>query len=222
MSKIIISCKNCGREKYHNAKGLCRTCYKKLNGRIIICKDCGNTEKHEAFNLCRKCYLKWKSKTILGVLNNIYNNMKYRSKLNKRKKILTKKQFLSFAATSNFNDLFLTWKNSNYKFKYHPSIDRINNKKGYVKGNLQFLTCSENTKKKLDDDVDNGHRIKMIKDNKIYYFSSMKSCSRFLNKSQEYTRHIIEKYITSSLNITELIKVSQQEYKNNLYLDPTL
>lgn len=54
MTRKIIKCKNCGKLKPHNAKGLCNTCYKKQN--LIKCKECGELKVHAGFGLCQNCY----------------------------------------------------------------------------------------------------------------------------------------------------------------------
>lgn len=43
-----------------------------------------------------------------------------------------------------FIALFQGWQNSGYQRVYAPSIDRIDHTKGYVIGNLQWLTLSSN------------------------------------------------------------------------------
>ena len=52
-------CKECKKEKPHEAKGLCKTCYnKQLKPRIIRCNNCKENRAHEAKGLCRSCYSK--------------------------------------------------------------------------------------------------------------------------------------------------------------------
>ena len=56
-----IHCAECGRNKPHGAKGLCKKCYdyqrrKGDAGCLIHCSECGRNEKHHAKGLCRKCY----------------------------------------------------------------------------------------------------------------------------------------------------------------------
>ena len=46
-----------------------------------------------------------------------------------------------------FIEIYNKWVQSNFDEKLAPSIDRINNKKSYIVGNLQWLTKSENSKK---------------------------------------------------------------------------
>ena len=59
--------------------------------------------------------------------------------------ILPKEQFYEFALNdSEFHRLFKEWEDSLYQRRLCPSIDRIDTKLGYVLGNIQFLTMSEN------------------------------------------------------------------------------
>ena len=46
-----------------------------------------------------------------------------------------------------FIRLFKEWEESGYEYKLTPSIDRIDNSRGYDLDNIQFLTLSENSKK---------------------------------------------------------------------------
>lgn len=48
---------------------------------------------------------------------------------------------------SHFMKIYNEWKGSNFERKLCPSIDRIDNKIGYISSNLQWLTLSQNCKK---------------------------------------------------------------------------
>ena len=65
------------------------------------------------------------------------------------KDLLSEAEFLSWCEIekNNFMKFYEKWKKSGYQRKFAPSIDRINNNLGYVLGNLQWLTQSENSKK---------------------------------------------------------------------------
>lgn len=53
----IIVCKECGREKPHEGKGMCRQCYNRCRTpQLIICGQCGEKKPLHAKGLCHKCY----------------------------------------------------------------------------------------------------------------------------------------------------------------------
>ncbi len=55
---VIKICVNCNLEKEHHAKGLCYSCYKKLNWKpkIKTCKKCKRKMPLHAKGLCAGCY----------------------------------------------------------------------------------------------------------------------------------------------------------------------
>lgn len=67
------------------------------------------------------------------------------------KKLMPENEFMSWCYNSvsfhEFMRLYKRWKESGHQRKLAPSIDRIDNKIGYVIGNLQWLTQSENSSK---------------------------------------------------------------------------
>lgn len=78
-------------------------------------------------------------KTKKGLVTNLYQKLKVRNIVE------FDLQFLQeFAVSKKFDRLFLEWVKSGYQKQFKPSIDRISNKKGYLKDNIQWLTWAEN------------------------------------------------------------------------------
>ena len=67
----------------------------------------------------------------------------------KGKELLPLKEFLKWCEDTReqFYELYKVWKKAGYKRGLAPSIDRIDNDKGYFVGNMQWVTQSENLKR---------------------------------------------------------------------------
>lgn len=60
--------------------------------------------------------------------------------------IMPKEEFYAWAkADLVFNRLFEAWKNSGEAPRLSPSVDRIDTTQGYIKGNVRWLTHSQNS-----------------------------------------------------------------------------
>lgn len=121
-----------------------------------ICKECRNEitriYRLNNDNICTRRY----EKTKKGFLVRMYRNMISRVKGVQKEylhiygglDILPKEEFYEFALNdSEFHRLFEQWENALYQRRLCPSIDRIDTKFGYIIGNIQFLTMSENASK---------------------------------------------------------------------------
>lgn len=58
-------------------------------------------------------------------------------------------EWMSFCESSkeSFMELYLQWQKGGYKRRDSPSIDRIDNSLGYIVGNVQWMTQSQNSHK---------------------------------------------------------------------------
>ena len=63
------------------------------------------------------------------------------------KEILSRDEFIEwcFGNIESFNSIYNEWKKSGFKRKLSPSIDRIDNSKGYSIGNMRWITQQENS-----------------------------------------------------------------------------
>jgi len=121
--KLNLNCKMCPKEKQKRLwTGLCQACYKKK-----MRYNC------PMFRLC----------TIYQALKNRCTNKN--DKYYYGMKFCTKDEFISkFENDKEFLKQFENWKKTGRNIINVPSIDRINNDKGYDIDNLQFITHSEN------------------------------------------------------------------------------
>lgn len=94
-------------------------------------------------------------KTLQGYLMRTYRNMKSRVKGVQKKKahlyiglsLLEKADFYEWSLSlPAYHELYKNWVESGYSRKLSPSIDRIDSKKGYEKGNMRWITHSQNSK----------------------------------------------------------------------------
>lgn len=105
---------------------------------------------------CKKCkndYKKKRRKTEEGLLSNMYDAQKRRSRIKGyHHPYYTKKEFIIWCKSQKlWYNLFKNWKESGYNKDFVPSIDRINNYKGYSFDNIRLTTWKENNEKGRKD-----------------------------------------------------------------------
>lgn len=100
-------------------------------------------------------------KTKKGFAMRLYRNMMNRvngktrkSHLWKGKPIVEKQDFYDWIFSQNaFHELFQSWEKSGYERRLTPSVDRIDNEKGYVFSNMRVvpfhINCGNTTRKRL-------------------------------------------------------------------------
>jgi len=129
-----------------------------------------------------------------GRISRMYSSMILRTKKKGYKKIIERKAFIKFASDNiQYKALYNIWMQEDYKMIYCPTIDRIDNSKGYIEGNLQFLNQRENTIKGYLETNRSMKPVKLIKDNENFIFNSVKEASNFLGKYKNYVSFMIKK-----------------------------
>ena len=97
----------------------------------------------------RKIKDKAYKRTIDGLISRIYYSQKGSSKRREHNPPTYSKEQLHVWMTSqvNFNNLYINWVASGYKKDLVPSVDRLDDYKGYSFDNIQLMTWRENLDK---------------------------------------------------------------------------
>lgn len=116
--------------------------------RIIICKECNKEKRNASKGLCDNCYRILRRRSDPNYyLKCTFQNMKTRIKSNRLKwknynglQICDQESFMNkFINDKIFINLYNEWQKSGYKTYLSPSINRINNEKGYTLDNMEFI-----------------------------------------------------------------------------------
>jgi hypothetical protein len=133
------------------------------DGLMHECKKCNN-KRTANYRKITKYELARNHHDIERIFNQHYYNMKsrttgkrYRRKGEKYKvygkDLMSKEEFIEWCYKPEifleFKRLYKQWVISNFNIKFCPSIDRIDNTKSYVLGNIQWLTHIDNTIKRV-------------------------------------------------------------------------
>ncbi len=148
---------------------------------------------HSQCRLCRNKQNKEHSRTKFGLVTKIYLRQKRSSKHRKHEMpSYTKTSLMSWLfAQKLFHDLYKNWKISGYKKSHTPSIDRLNNDKGYSFNNIKLVIWKENEQNGRNDmragKIIHGNKPQKaviqydLNSNKITEFRSISDASRRTN-----------------------------------------
>lgn len=147
-----IKCNKCGELKTKENYGVDNT---RKCGLKSTCKLCTNRDRKSYRKRSNNAATFKYEKTPKGYLVRTYRNMlsritgvlKEKSHLYAGLPILDKESFYVWALSNeDFLNLYSNWVEQGYCRKLSPSIDRIDTMKGYVMGNIRWLTHSDNSK----------------------------------------------------------------------------
>jgi hypothetical protein len=154
-----------------------------------------NLSKDKLDNRCKKCKLEISRLPDIH-FKTCYSSTKRRIKLcstyKDKEHCLTWQEFQILKP--QYLLLHKKWKDSNYIKKLVPTIDRIDNKIGYLAGNIQVLTKSENTKK---DQLGHDNPSAKLKPYEVLAIKALK----FVNPSITNVK-LAKMFNTSRTNIT--------------------
>lgn len=111
-------------------------------------------------------------KTTAGFLMRLYRNMKSRVTgvqkakfhLYEGKELLAKQGFYEWAESCpEFLTLYAAYEASGFDRKLAPSVDRIDSSKGYILGNMEWVTMAENSRRGVESKRRQGIKAKRWK-----------------------------------------------------------
>lgn len=175
------------------------------------CKDCGIEKDRSDFygvqNECKECTkarVRRNSKIVgnaydfseKGVFRVIYKTQKRHQKLRGHGDMpYTKDELISWCKSNGFDDLYSKWTDSGNDTKLKPSVDRIDDFKGYSFDNIRLGTWQENREHQASDITKgigtSGKRCKPLAKmdgdgNLLCTYVSYKSAQRDVGYSIEY------------------------------------
>lgn len=119
-----------------------------------------------------------------------YNSMVFRSKKKGFTEIIERQDFFNFALSNQqYKQLYDNWILNNKEYRLTPSIDRIDATKPYILNNIQFLSVSDNAKKR-NLEYPKGYKIKATKGDDVKYFESIGDFSYFLGYKHKTGPHL--------------------------------
>jgi hypothetical protein len=130
------------------------------DGYVNKCKECNKQDVRRNYSYNKQHYQKYdKNRQRMNktrIFNHRYSQIKQRVEGRAARKYFVEgMDVLSYSEYSKwvinnmeqFESLYNEWVKSGFKRKYTPSIDRINNTKGYTSDNMRWITQSDNSKK---------------------------------------------------------------------------
>lgn len=130
------------------------------DGHLNKCKCCAKKDTKDNYRAHIGQYKKYdkyrQRNSISRILSHRYNGIRQRCEGRATREygvvgmeFLSKEEWDKWCENTmpEFMRLYEVWKSSGYKRKYCPSVDRKDNKKGYIVGNLQWLSLTDNSRK---------------------------------------------------------------------------
>jgi len=130
-------------------KKICKKCkiekpvsefYKDSSSEDLYCMTCKECKTENSVK---------KKKTIFGLISKMFWSQ-YSSSISRKlpKPEYTLQEFTEWVVFNpSFKKLYYDWVNSGYSKEMIPSVDRLNDYKGYSFGNIQLMTWEENCEK---------------------------------------------------------------------------
>jgi hypothetical protein len=213
-----------------------------------VCSICGKEKPVSEFRfsqgrpasyckLCANERAKLYRRTLLGHLRSIYSKQKHSSiKRGHPQPTYTFEELKEwFISQPNFKKLWKAWKNSGYNTQLSPSVDRLDDSKGYSFDNIRLVTWYENCKKGIDNKKRKVNQYD-LEGKYLKTFNSISDALRYLGKrtkashitrcckgEQNHTFGYQWRYLTNEFPEGKNIgKVKEREYTQAIKVKATL
>ena len=112
------------------------------------CKPCTKLRVKTNYNKLGNGY----DSTFKGVIRVLYKTMKRHQKLRGHGELpFTKEEFKSWLLTNDFESIFNCWKEKGEVVDNKPSVDRLDDFKGYEFSNMRLVTWKDNRQHQAED-----------------------------------------------------------------------
>lgn len=152
--------------------------------KTVVCRKCNKEKVHFGLGMCSPCLRKTKRETRPSFyLGTCYSEISRRVKTKDKLRPIyyglekcSREEFIkTFEEDPQFLRLYENWQKSGFQRKESPSIDRIDNTKGYILGNIEFIRHGDNSSK------DKKKPITLYKNGiKLGEFDSLQSAAKFI------------------------------------------
>lgn len=132
-----------------------------MSGRTFDRLEWQRNHRRKTSNESTKKYERTKKGKVMRTYRNMQSRcsgiLKGKAHIYEGLEVLPRESFYEWSLSDpTFNNLYEQWVSSDYCKKLSPSVDRKDTSVGYILGNMQWITHSENSRKGAKSRSENG------------------------------------------------------------------